>query len=203
MTFVDFYWVCLIVGITLATLSLFLGMFHVDLPGTKWDFLTGGHLHANALSAGHGPGGGATSGHVSAANFSTLMVFLAWFGGAGVLFSRTLQWPQWVALPAATASGVFGAYLVYLFVARVLTARDHSMRPHEYMLPGTLATLTLAIRAGGPGAIGYVQGGSRKSAAARAEESGAIALGTEVIVVRFEDGIAYVRRFDQERMRMM
>ena len=202
MTFVDFYWVCLIVGLTLATLSLFLGMFHVHLPGTKLHFLTG-HPHAHALTTGHGPGGGAMKGDVPAANFSTLMVFLAWFGGAGVLFTRTLQWSQWMALPAANASGVFGAYLVYLFVSRILTARDHSMRPHEYMLPGMLATLTLAIREGGTGEIGYVQGGTRKSAAARAEEPGAIALGTEVIVIRFEDGIAYVRRFDQERLRTM
>jgi membrane protein implicated in regulation of membrane protease activity len=203
VTFVDLYWVCLIVGLSLATLSLFLGMFHVDLPGTKWDFLTGGHLHANGLLPGHGPGGGATSGHLSAANFSTLMVFLAWFGGAGVLLTKTFHWRQWMALPGASVSGVFGAYLVYLFVARVLTARDHSMRPHEYMLAGTLATLTLAIREGGTGEIGYVQGGTRKSAAARAEASEAIALGTEVIVTRFEDGIAYVRRFDPERMRTM
>jgi membrane protein implicated in regulation of membrane protease activity len=203
MTFVDFYWICLIVGLSLATLSLFLGMFHVDLPGTKWDFLTGGHLHSAALLPGHGPGGGAMSGHVSAANFSTLMVFLAWFGGAGVLLTKTFQLSQWIALPGANASGVFGAYLVYLFVARVVTTRDHSMRPRDYMLPGTLATMTLAIREGGTGEIGYVQGGTRQSAAARAEEPEAIALGAEVIVIRFEDGIAYVRRFDPERMRTM
>ena len=77
------------------------------------------------------------------------------------------------------------------------------MRPHEYMLPGTLATLTLAIREGGTGEIVYVQGGTRKSAAARAEQPGAIALGAEVIVARFEGGIAYVRRFEGERLRTM
>jgi membrane protein implicated in regulation of membrane protease activity len=189
--------------VALAALSLFLGMFHVDLPGTKWDFLTGGHWHGNALLSGHGPGGGATSGHFSAANFSTLMVFLAWFGGAGALLSGALHVGPWFALPGATASGVFGAYLVYLFVARVVMRQDHSMRPHDYMMPGTLGTLTLAIREGGTGAIGYVQGGTRKSAAARAEDQAAIPLGTEVVVARFEDGIAYVRRFDGERLRTM
>src|SRR5689334_3413813 len=99
MTFTDFYMVCLIVGFTLAALSLFLGIFHVDLPGTKWDFLTGGHLHGNALLPGHGPGGGAMSGHFSAANFSTLMVFLAWFGGAGALLTGPLHVGPWLALP--------------------------------------------------------------------------------------------------------
>jgi hypothetical protein len=48
-----------------------------------------------------------------------------------------------------------------------------------------------------------VQGGTRKSAAARAEDQAAIPLGTEVVVARFEDGIAYVRRFDGERLRTM
>jgi membrane protein implicated in regulation of membrane protease activity len=203
MSWTDFYLVCLIVGLALASLSFFLGIFHVDLPGTKWDFLTGGHGHANALVPGHGPGGGATSGHLSAANFSTLMVFLAWFGGSGALLTATLHARPWMALPGATASGVFGGYLVYLFVARVLVARDHSMRPHEYALPGTLATLTLAIREGGTGEIVYVQGGTRQSAAARAEAADQIPLGAEVIVTRFEGGIAYVRRFDGERLRMM
>ena len=36
MSFTDFYLVCLIVGIALASLSFFLGMFHVDLPGTNY-----------------------------------------------------------------------------------------------------------------------------------------------------------------------
>ena len=186
MSWTDFYLVCLIVGMALASLSLVLGIFHVDLPGTRWDFLTGGHLHGGALVPGHGPGGGAMSGHLPAANFSNLMVFLAWFGGAGALLSGSLHLGPWLALPGAGLSGVFGSYLVYLFVARVLTAKDHAMRPHEYMLPGTLATLTLAIREGGTGEIVYVQGGTRKSAAARADEPGAIALGAEVIVARFE-----------------
>jgi membrane protein implicated in regulation of membrane protease activity len=209
MSWIDFYLVCFLVGLALASLSLFLGLFHLDLPGTKWDFLTGGHvhfgshLHADALVPGHGPGGGATSGHPSAANFSTAMAFLVWFGGAGALLTSSLHLGQWMVLPAATASGVFGAWLVHLFVARVLMGRDHSMRRHEYALPGTLAMLTLAIREGGTGAIGYVQGGTRKSAAARAEAQEAIPLGAEVIVTRYEDGIAYVRRFDGERLRTM
>jgi membrane protein implicated in regulation of membrane protease activity len=131
------------------------------------------------------------------------MVFLVWFGGAGALLTATLHVGPWLAVPGAALSGVFGGYLVYLFVARVLAARDHSMRPHEFTLPGTLATLTLAIREGGTGEIGYVQGGTRQSAAARAEEADPIPLGAEVIVTRFEGGIAYVRRFDGERLRTM
>jgi membrane protein implicated in regulation of membrane protease activity len=134
------------------------------------------------------------------------MAFLAWFGGGGLILRRALGEPLWIALPGALLSGFFGAWLVYLFVARVLMAQDHAMRPGDYALPGTLATVTLAIRDGGTGEIGYVQGGTRKCAAARCEAPTgpdafgarlAIARGTEVLVERFEDGVAYVRPFER------
>jgi membrane protein implicated in regulation of membrane protease activity len=139
---------------------------------------------------------------MSPANFSTLMVFLAWFGGAGFFLARTLRQPAWIALPAAAVAGVLGAYVVYLFVARVLMARDHTMRALDYSLPGTLAAVTLSIRSGGTGEITYVQGGTRRSAAARCDDPGAIANGVEVIVIRFEEGIAYVRRFPTDARSM-
>jgi membrane protein implicated in regulation of membrane protease activity len=126
------------------------------------------------------------------------MVFLAWFGGAGYLLAGAFRLSEWVVVPGAVAAGVLGAYVVYLFVVRLLMAKDHAMQPHEYALPGMIATVTLGIRMGGTGAISYVQGGTRKSAAARAAEPIAIAIGAEVRVTRFEDGIAYVRRFEAE-----
>jgi membrane protein implicated in regulation of membrane protease activity len=197
MSWTDFYLVCLIVGLALALLSLMLGAFHIDLPRHWGGFSFGGHVHLSPF--GHGHGGHGSGPEVAPANFSTLMVFLAWFGGAGFLLTGTLHCRAWLALPGAVTSGVFGAYLVYLFVARVLTAQDQTMRPGDYRLPGMLATVTLAIRAGGTGEIGYVQGGTRKGAAARGEDDCPIANGEDVIVTRFENGIAYVRRFEEER----
>jgi membrane protein implicated in regulation of membrane protease activity len=134
---------------------------------------------------------------MSPVNFSTLMIFLAWFGGAGFLLTGPLHWHAWLALPVAAVAGMLGAYVVYFFVARVLMARDHAMHPIDYSLPGTLASVTLPIRRGGTGEITYVQGGTRRSAAARADE--AMGNGVEVIIIRFDEGIAYVRRFHEER----
>jgi hypothetical protein len=56
--------------------------------------------------------------------------------------------------------------------------------------------VSAAIRAGGIGEIIYEQLGSRCSAAARSEDGGAIAKDEEVCVVRYEKGIAYVRRWE-------
>jgi membrane protein implicated in regulation of membrane protease activity len=197
MSFSDISMVCLIVGLVLAALSVVLGAFGVDLVRHPGHFFSwSGHSpHLGPASHAHGPAtkGG---GEVSPANFSTAMAFLAWFGGGGLILRRALGESMWIALPGALLSGFFGAWLVYLFVARVLMAHDHAMRPGDYALPGTLATVTLAIRDGGTGEIGYVQGGTRKCAAARCK-AGSIARGTEVLVERFEDGVAYVRPFER------
>ena len=75
------------------------------------------------------------------------------------------------------------------------------MRRADYELPGTLASVTSGIREGGTGNP-YAQGGTRKCAAARADQGTAIAKGSEV-VVRFEQGIAYVRRWDDFRVEVV
>jgi len=206
MSWLDFYLVCLIAGVALSVLSFLLGTTKLpDFPHQWWGIFHGIHAHgpfghghhwsgqppsAHGCSGAHGQGS-----EMSPVNFSTLMVFLAWFGGAGFLLTGPLHWSAWMALPVAAVAGVLGAYVVYFFVARVLMARDHAMRPLDYSLPGTLASVTLPIRRGGTGEITYVQGGTRRSAAARADD--AIANGVEVIVIRFEEGIAYVRRFQE------
>jgi hypothetical protein len=51
----------------------------------------------------------------------------------------------------------------------------------------------MPIREGGTGEIIYSQAGTRRSCGARAEDGSAIAKGTEVVVTRYERGIAYVR----------
>jgi membrane protein implicated in regulation of membrane protease activity len=202
MTALELYLICFIVGFSLSLLSFVLGAFHVGLP--RGHALHGaGHAphgahgggHALPGSQGHGPAAGGSSG-ISPFNFSTLMVFLAWFGGAGVLLTSHWHAGFAVALGVSLAAGLFGASLVFLFLVKVLVPHDRSMRHEDYELPGTLATVTLGIRAGGTGEIAYAQGGTRKSAAARADGAHAIAKGTEVVVVRFEQGIAYVRRWD-------
>jgi membrane protein implicated in regulation of membrane protease activity len=197
MSWTDFYWASLLVGLLLSFLSLVLGAHHIQLPRVFGHFHFGGHAHAGSLVPRvhvHGSGQNMGSGtEISPANFSSLVMFLAWFGGAGVLLRSVLHLNAVVALLGATLSGLFGAYLLYQFLRRFLLARDHTMRAADYALPGLLATVTLAIRPGGTGEISYAQGGTRKSSAARSESGGPVPLGTEVMVTHFEDGIAHVR----------
>jgi membrane protein implicated in regulation of membrane protease activity len=204
MTWTDFYLICFIVGFALSLLSLLVGVLHVDLPG-RWDnFLHHahgvGHVHGAGMPGAHVHAGTAhtvNGVHVSPINFSTVMTFLAWFGGAGVLLTRHFHAGLLVAIALSLLAGLVGASAVFLFLLKVLIPHDRSMDPADYDMVGVLATLTVGIREGGTGEIVYVQDETRKSAAARADNGKAVLLGEEVVVTRFEDGIAYVRPWSE------
>jgi hypothetical protein len=53
--------------------------------------------------------------------------------------------------------------------------------------------LSIPIRAGGTGELIYSQEGTRRVAGARSEDGTAIPKGVEVMVTRYEKGIAYVQ----------
>ena len=202
------YLVCFLVGFTLTLLSLLVGVFHVDLPG-KWDnFLHAGHGasqighgfghgHVGHGHVGHGHPGVGNGPEISPINFSTVMAFLAWFGGVGYLLTSVYRVWYLATLAAATAAGFFGASIIFWYLVKVMLAHDHTMDPADFRMVGVVGIITNPIREGGTGELVYVQGGSRKTAAARAENGAAIMKGTEVAVTRYEKGIAYVRQWDE------
>jgi hypothetical protein len=62
---------------------------------------------------------------------------------------------------------------------------------------GVLGKLSSPIRAGGTGELIYSQEGTRRVAGARSEDGAAIPKGIEVVVTRYEKGIAYVRTWEE------
>jgi membrane protein implicated in regulation of membrane protease activity len=84
---------------------------------------------------------------------------------------------------------------VFAFLVKVLVAHDHTLRPAEYRLEGTLATVVTAIGEDRTGEVVFSQGGSRHAAGARSEDGRAIPAGTEVVITRYAHGLAYVRRW--------
>jgi hypothetical protein len=90
-----------------------------------------------------------------------------------------------------------GASIVFLFVARVLMRREASLDPADYDMVGVLGRLSIRIRPGGTGELIYSQEGTRRVAGARSENGAAIPKGVEVVVTRYEKGIAYVRPWDE------
>jgi membrane protein implicated in regulation of membrane protease activity len=178
-----FYLICFILGFVFSTLSFLTGTLHLHLP-TKW------HLHV-------GKAGVSAKGGTSFFNSFTLMAFLTWFGGMGYLLTRYSSMWLGFALILATLAGLVGASIVFWFFARVLLKHDVGIDPAEYDMIGVLGRVSSSIRGGGTGEIVFEQVGTRRSCGARSEDGAPIAKGTEIVVTRYERGIAYVRTWDE------
>jgi|HubBroStandDraft_3_1064219.scaffolds.fasta_scaffold15988_4 hypothetical protein len=188
MTWAIFYLACFLVGVTLSVLSFLGGTWH--LP----------HVHLHVAHGGHVP---TPQGHAAAGsempffNFATLTAFLAWFGGTGYLLTRYSTLVVTLVLVVSIALGLVGASIVFVFIAKVLLAHSRELDPADYERVGVLGRVTSPIRAGGTGEIIFSQEGTRHTCGARSETGEALTRETEVIITRYEKGIAYVRRWDE------
>ena len=97
----------------------------------------------------------------------------------------------------STLAGLVGAAIVFFFVAKVLLANERALDPMDYEMIGVLGRVSSSIRPGGTGEIIFDQEGVRRPCAARSESGESLARGIEVVVTRFERGIAYVRAWDE------
>ena len=67
----------------------------------------------------------------------------------------------------------------------------------DYEMVGVLGRTSLPIRMDGTGEIIYSQAGTRRTCGARSENGAPIEKGAEVVVTRYDKGIAYVRLWEE------
>lgn len=197
MTWADFYLVCFVVGFFLSLIMFLMGGLHLNFPHFHLPGMDG-HAGVGHTSGGHGLGDAThPGGQISPLNLITLTAFLAWFGGTGYLLTRHSTMWFWAALGISLLSGTGGAAIIYLFLTRVLSSPEEALDPADFEMVGVLGKLAVRIREGGTGELIYSQAGTRRVCAARSEDGSAILKGTEVVVTRYERGIAYVRRWSE------
>jgi membrane protein implicated in regulation of membrane protease activity len=185
MSWETFYFFCFCVGFLGAAISFLAGSVHM-------------HVHLPHGTHGHaGHGGGGKGGQTSWFNFGTIAAFLAWFGGAGFLLSRYSSIWALLALGIALVSGLGGAAAVFWFLFKVLLKHDRDLDPADYEMVGVLGRLSSTVRENGTGEMIFSQDGVRRVASARSEDGQPIAKGVEVVVTRYERGIAYVRPWEE------
>ncbi len=211
----DFYLICFAIGFCFSFFSFVFGgsrfgrlhlpHFHGHGVGTTTGPaphapIAGGHtpvVHGTAASHAAGADQAAGGSNVSPFNPPSLAAFLAWFGGTGYLLTRFSTVWVGLGLLLSVASGVGGGGIIFFFLSRVLISDEENMDPADYEMVGVLGRLCVSIRAGGTGEILYSQAGTRRVCGARSEDGSAIAKGTEVVVTRYEKGIAYVRLWSE------
>lgn len=214
MTWSDFYLICFAVGFCFSFFSFIFG-------GSRFGKLHLPHFHGHVghMPSMHGPvaHGPAAAGHsatagaaqapdanhpahgasVSPFNPPSIAAFLAWFGGTGYLLTRFSAFWVGTALLFSIVSGLIGGAIIFLFLTKVLISDEECLDPADFEMVGVLGKLSVTIRAGGTGELIYSQAGTRRVCGARSEDGSAIAKGTEVVVTRYEKGIAYVRLWSE------
>lgn len=191
MTMADFYLFCFGFGFLFSLVTVLMGHIDLDFGGDG-----GGHDIAAGHDAVAADGGGPQHHHhVSPFNLGTVAAFLAWFGGTGYLATKFYRLWFVSTLLVSAGAGLFGAWLVYLFLTKVLMRSREELDPADYEMVGVLGQVSGAIRASGIGEIIFSREGARHSSPAKSDDGVAIATGEEVVVTRYEDGIAYVRRW--------
>jgi hypothetical protein len=212
----DFYLICFAVGFCFSFFSFVFG-------GSRLGRLHLPHFHGHAVphvpvahgpitsAASHAPvaAPGQVAAHtadaakvargsgVSPFNPPSLAAFLAWFGGTGYLLTRFSTVWVGLGLIASVISGVVGGGIIFLFLSRVLISEDENMCAADYEMVGVLGKLSVPIREGGTGELLYSQMGTRRVCGARSEDGSTIAKGAEVVVTRYEKGIAYVQLWSE------
>jgi membrane protein implicated in regulation of membrane protease activity len=182
----DFFVLCLVIGFVFSLLSVLSGAIH--LPHLHLHM----HWHGGALAKGAVGKGGA-----SPINAGTIAAFLMWFGAAGYLLTRFSPWTLLIVLFLASFCGLVGAAIVFWFLARVLIASEHPLDPVDYDMTGVLGRLSTTVRKNGTGEMIFTQEGRRCGVPVRSETGEPLDRGTEVIVTRYEGGIAYVRTWEE------
>jgi hypothetical protein len=201
MTWETFYLICFLAGLMLSAVTLLGGMGHF-----------GGHVHVphvphvhvphathlpHAAGVSHAASGGPQSGGATVPwwNGFSIMIFLCWFGAAGYLLTRYGSFVAGVVLALAAVCGVAGGAIIFAFLTRFLLPHEHELTADETAVVGAVGRVSSSIRPAGTGEIVYQQLGALRSAPARSEDSVPIDRQEEVFVVRYEKGIAYVRKW--------
>jgi len=185
MTLSTLFLICFLVGLGVSAVSLFSSFLHLHHGGFHFHHHGGGHSLLKNSSELFG----------SLFNLAAITMFLAWFGGVGLLLEETTRLAAGGVVVIASGAGLTGAAAIVRIV-RALRSREHPLQPIQ--LVGTIGKLTIPIREGGTGEIVYTVDGRRRCSGARSDDSQRpIARDTEVVITRYDKGIAYVCEFDR------
>lgn len=122
--------------------------------------------------------------------------FLTVFGIAGYLLYRADAIGTAGTLLAATLLGLLALGGAIALVTKwAVPAALADVADDRYVLQGTPARVTGAIGTDGAGEIVYVEDGREIAAAARSFDGTPLDVGSDVVIDRVEDGVAYVEQW--------
>jgi membrane protein implicated in regulation of membrane protease activity len=188
------YFLCLTMGGMWAGFIAIFGLVDFDLPfNLDFDHDINlpvlGDLHfGEAVSFDHGSVG------VSPISPATISVFVASFGGIGIIATKLFNVPGPWSILVAAASALVIAGAVFFFYSRFLIASQSSSNVILSELAGRSAEVITPIPGEGQlGEIAYDSAGGRHTASARSADGTPITQGTIVIIEDASGSVFVVR----------
>jgi len=199
MTWSDLYILCFIVGFlfSLSVLFVFGGRVHIHLPSRCICHFTG---RTRWSRTSHGGLRGGT--HIS---WFTRLVdngLPGLVGGTGYLLTRHSHLLAEFSLMLATVAGLAAGFVVFRFMVKLVGSTDAPMKSEDYRIEGSLGTSACRSGRSGTGEIIFSWRECGRCAGARSDDGKSIEKGAEVVIERYEKGIAYVKRWEDSRTKV-
>ena len=170
---------------------------HSPTPGTRVALPHHAANAANSQSAQAAVASPLALRLLGALNINAVLTFLFFFGLLGYLLHNVGHAGAFVTILFAVVIGLGAAAVVNALLLRLFGTESGRLDPSSSELPGRIAQVSLAVRAGGIGEIIYVdESSSRHSLGARSSDGSAIARDADVVIVDFVNGIAVVQGWD-------
>lgn len=132
-----------------------------------------------------------------------LAAFGTVFGITGYLLYRYASLASAAQTGIAMAVALLGTIVATRAVARwARQAAQEDVVDERYLLQGHPAQVTSAISASAPGQISYIVGDRHFAATAESLDGTPVAVGTEVVIDRLENGVAFVEPWVQVEQRL-
>ena len=133
----------------------------------------------------------------------TAGAFATVFGVTGYLLWRYTTLSVGTQLMIGAIAALVGAVLATIAVARWATqAAQHDVVDERYLLQGHPAQVVSPIASSQSGGIAYLVGGKRYEVVAQSVDGASVDVGTDVVIDRVENGIAYVEPWAQVEQRL-
>jgi hypothetical protein len=135
-------------------------------------------------------------------NLPAIAAFAIGFGAVGYPLASRTRLPPWSILLIAIASGLLATSGMITLLATWALAGAEGSSSDEHEIQGQFATVTREIKPSVAGEISYEHSGQTVRVPARLIGDASAAVGSDVVIDRIEDGVAFVEEWATVEQRL-
>jgi len=135
-------------------------------------------------------------------NLPAIAAFATALGAVGYPLASHSAMPAWGIIVIAIAGGILGTSGLVILLARWALRGERGLANDPEEIQGQFALVSKEISSAGIGEISYSVSGSNQQVPARALGERSIPVGSEVVIDRIENGVAFVEEWAAVEQRL-